>query len=150
MMMRRGASSDRAEDLAQETLLRIWRSAPQFEPGRATASAWIYTIARNLSVDFARRDRRAAAWLEQEHREDEEEECTDEPERHLLMAERDHIVRTTIATLPVDQAQVITLSFFDGLAHSEIAERLDIPLGTVKSRIWLAFQRLRERIGEPQ
>lgn len=149
LMMRRGVNSERAEDLAQETLLRLWRSASQFELGRATASAWVYAIARNVSIDLLRQDRRAAEWLEEQKRQEDGEEVV-EPEGSLLLAEREDLVRATIASLPADQAQVIRLSFFDGLAHAEIADRLGIPLGTVKSRIRLALQRLRDRLGEMQ
>lgn len=147
MMMRRGASADRAEDLTQETLLRLWRKAAQYDPGRASPSAWVYTIARNVSVDLVRRDGRAAAWLE-EHGRFEEEEEVEQPEQHLLIAEREDLVRSTLATLPDEQLRVVRLSFFDGLAHSEIAKLLDLPLGTVKSRIRLALQRLRDALGE--
>ena len=146
MMMRRGASADRAEDLAQETLLRLWRKASQFDPDRASVSAWVYSIARNVNIDLGRRETRAAAWLKEQG--EPEEEDYDEPEQYLLMAERESIVRSTLATLPEDQLRVIRLSFFDGLAHSEIAELLEIPLGTVKSRIRLALQRLRDPLGE--
>ncbi len=146
MMMRRGASADRAEDLAQETLLRLWRKAAQYDPARAGASAWVYAIARNVSVDVVRREGRAAAWLEEQS--GEEELDLDEPEHNLMVAEREDLVRSTIAGLPDEQLRVIRLSFFDGLAHSEIAELLGIPLGTVKSRIRLALQRLRDRLGE--
>ncbi len=146
MMMRRGASADRAEDLAQETLMRLWRKAGLFDPARASASAWVYAIARNVSVDLGRRDVRAAAWLEEQGA--PEEEDYDEPELHLLIAERESMVRSTLASLPDEQLRVIRLSFFDGLAHSEIAELLGIPLGTVKSRMRLAFQRLRGPLGE--
>ncbi|HEV2502727.1 MAG TPA: sigma-70 family RNA polymerase sigma factor [Mesorhizobium sp.] len=148
MMMRRGASADRAEDLAQETLLRLWRKAGQFDPARASASAWVYAIARNVSVDIIRREGRAAVWLEEQDEPDDED--LNEPEQHLLIAEREGLVRSTMATLPEEQIRVIRLSFFDGLAHSEIAELLGIPLGTVKSRIRLALQRLRDRLGELQ
>lgn len=146
LMMRRGASADRAEDLAQETLLRLWRKAAQFDPTRASASAWVYTIARNVCVDIGRREVRAAAWVEEQGPQGEED--WEEPEQQLLVAEREDMVRATIATLPDDQLRVIRLSFFDGLAHAEIAERLGIPLGTVKSRIRLAMQRLRDRLGD--
>jgi RNA polymerase sigma-70 factor, ECF subfamily len=146
LMMRRGASADRAEDLAQETLLRLWRKAAQYDPRRASASAWVYTIARNVSVDLVRRDGRAAAWLGEQC--GVEEEDPDQPEQHLLIAEREDLVRATLAMLPEEQLRVVRLSFFDGLAHSEIAELLGIPLGTVKSRIRLALQRLRDALGE--
>jgi RNA polymerase sigma-70 factor (ECF subfamily) len=146
MMMRRGAYTDRAEDLAQETLLRVWRKAAQFDPNRASASAWIFSIARNVSVDLVRRESKAAAWLKEQGK--PEEGDLDEPELHLLVAEREDLVRASIAALPDEQLRVIRLSFFDGLAHSEIAGLLGLPLGTVKSRIRLALQRLRDRLGE--
>lgn len=146
MMMRRGATADRAEDLAQETLMRLWRKAAQYDPARASASAWVYTIARNVSVDLVRRDGRAAAWLEEQG--PAEEEDYDEPEQLLLVAEREDLIRSSLAMLPDDQLKVVRLSFFDGLAHAEIADLLGIPLGTVKSRIRLAMQRLRDRLGE--
>jgi RNA polymerase sigma-70 factor (ECF subfamily) len=146
MMMRRGASADRAEDLAQETLLRLWRKAGQYNPERASASAWVYTIARNVSVDLVRREACAAAWLNEQG--SFEEEDPDQPEQHLLVSEREDLVRSTLATLPEEQLRVVRLSFFDGLAHSEIAELLGIPLGTVKSRIRLALRRLRDALGE--
>ncbi|MEW9805016.1 sigma-70 family RNA polymerase sigma factor [Mesorhizobium sp. ZMM04-5] len=146
MMMRRGASADRADDLAQETLLRLWRKAGQFDPRRANASAWVFAIARNVSVDLARRDGRAAAWLLEQ--DDTEEYDQDQPDQHLILAEREEIVRSTMAKLTDEQLHVIRLSFFDGLAHSEISEVLGIPLGTVKSRIRLALQRLRDGLGD--
>jgi RNA polymerase sigma-70 factor (ECF subfamily) len=146
MMMRRGASRDRAEDLAQETLIKLWRKAAQYDPQRATASAWVYAIARNISVDEIRREGRANSWIEEDSV--LEEENNDEPERQLLVAEREAHVRSSIVALPDEQLRVIRLSFFDGLAHAEIANLLGIPLGTVKSRIRLALQRLRDRLGE--
>lgn len=146
MMMRRGASRDRAEDLAQETLIRLWRKAAQYDPERATASAWVYAIARNISVDESRREGRATAWIEDDGMPEEEDK--DEPESRLLVAEREAHVRSSIVALPDEQLRVIRLSFFDGLAHGEIANLLGIPLGTVKSRIRLALQRLRDRVGE--
>lgn len=148
MMIRRGASPDRAEDLAQETLLRLWRNAGQFDPERATASSWVYAIARNVGIDLVRRDVRAAKWLENETAQDEEEADPDEPEGQLLAAEREDLMRTSVAMLPSDQLRVVRLSFFDGLAHAEIAELLGIPLGTVKSRMRLALHRLRGNLGE--
>ncbi len=142
MMIRRGASPDRADDLAQETLVRLWRKAALYDPSRASASAWVYAIARNVSVDAMRRDGRAAAWTEDEGVD------SDEPERQLLAAEREALVRSTIVSLPEEQLRVIRMSFFDGLPHSQIADLLGLPLGTVKSRIRLALQRLKDRLGD--
>ncbi len=141
----RGVAPERAEELAQETLLRLWRKAHQFDASRATASAWVYSIARNLFIDEMRRgvrDRR----LEQE--EEPAPEGPERPDDLLMAAERERLVREVMAGLPGEQLKVVRLSFFDGLAHSEIAERLGLPLGTVKSRIRLAVARLREQLGE--
>lgn len=148
MMMRRGASADRAEDMAQETLLRLWNKAGQFDPGRASASAWVYSIARNVSIDIGRRDGRAAAWREEQGPADDVD--YNEPESYLLIAERENSVRSNLSRLPAEQMRVVRLSFFDGLAHAEIAELLGIPLGTVKSRIRLALSRMRDGLGELQ
>ena len=142
MMIRRGASPDRADDLAQETLVKLWRKAAQYDPSRASASAWVYAIARNVSVDAVRRDGRAAPWTEDEGVD------LDEPERQLLAAEREALVRSKMVSLPAEQLRVIRMSFFDGLPHSQIADLLGLPLGTVKSRIRLALQRLKDGLGD--
>jgi RNA polymerase sigma factor (sigma-70 family) len=146
LLIRRGAGADRAEELAQETLLKLWRKAGQYDPARATPSAWVYAIARNVSVDAFRRE--SAIIVDGEPDEGMVDGLAGQPDQHLMVAEREDMVRLSIAALPEDQLQVIRLSFFDGLAHAEIAGRLGIPLGTVKSRIRLALKRLRERLGE--
>jgi len=145
-LMRRGASADRAEECAQEVLLRLWRKAGQFDPARATASAWVYAIARNVAADAFRRDGKSNALAEPEQELADDAEM--QPDRQLILAERQGLVRASISALPQEQLRVIRLSFFDGLAHAEIAARLGVPLGTVKSRIRLALARLRERLGE--
>jgi RNA polymerase sigma-70 factor (ECF subfamily) len=146
LLMRRGASADRAEEIAQETLLRLWRKAAQYDPARATPSAWVYSIARNVSVDAFRRDGGNNIHVEPD--EDLVDDRSGQPDQHLIVIEREDLVRTSISALPEEQLRVIRLSFFDGLAHGEIAKRLNIPLGTVKSRIRLALARLRERLVE--
>ncbi len=137
-LTRLGAPGAAAEELAQETLLTVWRKAAQFDPARAGASTWIFTIARNLRIDALRRDRPAPT----------EEDPTDnepEPTADVVMfaAERDDRVRGALKTLSREQVEVIELSFFAEAPHSEIAERLGLPLGTVKSRLRLAMGRLR-------
>src|SRR4029078_10010898 len=99
-------SHDRADDLAQETLVRLWRKAAQYDPSRASASAWVYAIARNVRVDAARRDGRAVPWIEDEGID------LDEPERQLLAAEREALVRSMIVSLPEEQLRAIRMCFF--------------------------------------
>ena len=150
MLMRSGASSDTAEDLAQETLLSVWRKAVQYDPRRASAAAWIFTIARNLRTDRLRQDR-----LRQERRvqlfalnEMAEPNEADDPHDILDGSERQSRVRAALAELPEEQIRVVQLSFVEGRAHGDIAKLLGLPLGTVKSRLRLAMNRLRQLLGE--
>jgi RNA polymerase sigma-70 factor (ECF subfamily) len=145
MLMRAGAGADAAEDLAQEALLTIWRKAAQFDPSRASASAWVYTIARNLRIDRLRRDQRATAFALYESFYTPEAE---RPDGSFDIAECEERVRAALRELPEEQALVVKLSFFEGRAHGEIAKTLKLPLGTVKSRLRLAMGHLRGLLGD--
>ncbi|ODA66705.1 ECF RNA polymerase sigma factor RpoE [Methyloligella halotolerans] len=144
-LMRGGTSEELAEDIAQETLLMVWRKAETYRPEKAGASTWIFTIARNLRIDRSRRDARRRTHLLHEA---PEPEGPDRPDELLQGAQNEDRVREALKTLPADQLRVLQLSFFEGRSHSEIAEMLEIPLGTVKSRVRLAMGRLREALGE--
>jgi RNA polymerase sigma-70 factor (ECF subfamily) len=144
-LMRRGATAEIAEDLVQDVLVNVWRKAAQFDPLRADASAWIYSMSRNVRIDLVRRDRRAEAYVRSEAALKDD---VDWPEDAAVASEREKLVQTAMAGLSKEQIEVVRLSFFEGAAHSEIAERLGIPLGTVKSRLRLAFARLREHLGD--
>jgi len=143
--MRRGATADIAEDLVQDVLLNVWRKAAQFDPARADASAWIYAMARNVRIDLVRRQRRAEAYVKSEASFGSD---IDWPEDAAVVSERERLVQTAMAGLSTEQTEVVRLSFFEGVPHSEIADRLGIPLGTVKSRLRLAFARLREHLDD--
>ena len=147
MLMRLGAAADTAEDLAQETLLMVWRKAAYFDPARASASAWIFTIARNLRIDRLRGDNRAKLYAPYEM---VEPEGPENPDSALSAAERDARVRSALKELSQEQVRVVQLSFFEGRAHGDIAALLDLPLGTVKSRVRLAMTRLRNLLGDLQ
>ena len=140
MLMRGGAPAVSAEELAQETLLAVWRKAAQFDPEKAGASTWIFTIARNLRIDVLRRERHPDTLLP---------DPSDEPAQpsqadHVLAAgERDERVRAAMAMLSPEQAAVVRAAFFLDKAHGEIERHLGIPLGTVKSRLRLALSKLR-------
>jgi RNA polymerase sigma-70 factor (ECF subfamily) len=146
MLMRMGVGAEAAEDLAQDTLLAVWRKAAQYDPDRAAASAWVYTIARNLRIDRLRGDQRAKLFAIYESVEPEEPQ---RPDGTLDAAEGEARVRAALRDLPEEQMRVIQLSFFEGRAHGDIAKLLDLPLGTVKSRLRLAMNRLRNLLGEP-
>jgi RNA polymerase sigma-70 factor (ECF subfamily) len=143
--VRLGVPPGGAEDLAQEVLLTVWRKAGYFDPGRASAATWIFTIARNLRIDLKRRERKPALT---ENYVDLVEEP--DPSEYTHSVERERRVRAAMEKLPGDQAEVIRLSFFEDRPHAEIAGKLDIPLGTVKSRIRLAMNRLRALVDELQ
>lgn len=142
-LMRRGATPDAAEETAQDALLLIWRKAETFDPARATAAAWIFTIARNLQIDKARRVARERRGAVYELAESDEAE---RPEDVFVAGQNGEHVRAAIAALSPEQVAVVQLSFFEGVAHGDIARILKIPLGTVKSRLRLAMQNLRERL----
>ena len=147
MLMRSGAAADAAEDVAQETLLMVWRKASYFDPARASASAWIFTIARNLRIDRLRGDKRAAQYAPLET---VEPEAPESPDHALNAAERDARVHAALEQLSAEQVRVVQLSFFEGRAHGDIAVILNLPLGTVKSRVRLAMTRLRNLLGDLQ
>jgi RNA polymerase sigma-70 factor, ECF subfamily len=142
-MMRQGADADTAEELAQETLLTVWRKAPLYAPEKGSASTWIYTIARNLRIDRLRRE---FPWQELPEGHAETPSTDPSPEQDVSDNERQARVQEQLALLPSDQYEVVTLSYLEGLSHSEIATKLDVPLGTVKSRMRLAYQKIREAV----
>lgn len=142
-LLRLGAPPALAEDLAQEALLSLWRKAHLFDPAKASAATWLFTIARNLRIDTIRRERRPE--LEPADFMPEAELAADDG---LALADDEARLRAALKDLPADQIQVVELSFFADKPHSEIAAQLDIPLGTVKSRLRLAMARLKRIMGE--
>lgn len=142
-MMRQGADPNTAEELAQETLLTVWRKAALYSGDKGSATTWIFTIARNLRIDRLRRE---FPWQELPEGHDETASSDILPDEAVSEAERRSRVQEVLASLPSDQHEVVSLSYIEGLSHSEIAGRLDLPLGTVKSRMRLAYQKIREAV----
>ncbi|MEO0399952.1 MAG: sigma-70 family RNA polymerase sigma factor [Pseudomonadota bacterium] len=144
-LIRGGASPDLADDLAQETLLKVWRKAKLFDPSKAAAATWIFTIARNLRIDAARRAAKPPL-------DGDDPALSPEPEPQaddvIERNDRDARIRATFKALPDNQHEVVRLHFLEDAPHSEIAERLGLPLGTVKSRLRLAFGKIRKELGE--
>jgi RNA polymerase sigma-70 factor (ECF subfamily) len=141
-LLRLGTPSGVAEELAQEALLTVWRKAHLFDPAKASAATWLFTIARNLRIDAIRREKRPEP--DPEDFMPEPEVCADEG---LMLAENEGRLRLALKELPPDQIQVVELSFFADKPHSQIAAELGIPLGTVKSRLRLAIGRLQRAMG---
>jgi RNA polymerase sigma-70 factor (ECF subfamily) len=144
-MLRGGFSPTVAEELAQETMLSVWQKAALFDPSRAGAGTWIFTIARNLRIDALRRGRHPSELMI---------ELTEEPEAPvqaddvLIMGQHELRIRAALDQLPAEQAEVVHKAFFEDKAHAEIKQELGIPLGTVKSRLRLALNRLRAALGD--
>lgn len=142
-LMKLGCGAGQAEELVQETMLSVWRKAGQFDPDRAGASTWIFSIARNRRIDVLRRetfpeiDPSDPAFVPDD---------PEMPEEALINLYRSEAVRHVLADLPSEQRELIQLAFYHGWSHREIAAQTDLPLGTVKSRLRLAFARLRKEL----
>jgi RNA polymerase sigma-70 factor (ECF subfamily) len=143
-VLRAGAPAPDADEIVQDVMVAVWRRAESYDPGRAGAATWIYAIARNRRIDFVRRARRP------------EPDPTDplfqpdpEPDGLALVSavEREARLRAGLSALAPEQRLVLAAAFFDGLSQSEIAAREGLPLGTVKSRMRLAFRHLRGVLG---
>jgi len=146
-LRRLGASDGIAEELTQEVMLTVWHRAEQFDRRKAAVSTWIFTIARNRRIDALRRDR----WPEVDP---DDPALVPEPEapadRAVEAAQREGRLHDAVKALPAEQAELLRLSFFEDKPHSAIASELALPLGTVKSRIRLAMQRLRSLLEDVQ
>jgi RNA polymerase sigma-70 factor, ECF subfamily len=142
-MMRQGADPNTAEELAQETMMTVWRKASLYSVEKGSATTWIYTIARNLRIDRLRKE---MTWIALPEGYEQEASPDALPDDVLSEQERKKRVQEALAVLPADQLEVVSLSYIEGLSHSEIADRLGLPLGTVKSRMRLAYQKVRELV----
>lgn len=145
-MMKQGVDRDLADDLTQETLVTVWHKAALYSPEKGSVSSWVFTIARNLRIDRIRRQR---SWQEltEEHAETLPSDDM-APDERVSERQRQLRVQEVLKGLPPDQVEVVTLAFIEGLPHSEIAAQLGLPLGTVKSRMRLAYDKLRAALGE--
>jgi len=142
-LMKGGLTQELADELAQETMLTVWRKAASYDPRQAAASTWIYTIARNKRIDYLRK----AARPEPDANDPLLTPDTILQDEALGRLEQERALSEAIRQLPEEQARLIRKSFFEEKNHAEIAAETGIPLGTVKSRIRLGLQRLRRNLG---
>jgi RNA polymerase sigma-70 factor, ECF subfamily len=135
-----------AEDAVQEAFLAVWRSASGFRAERAKPSTWILTLVHRRAVDVVRRE---------EHRRADPLDPGDEPDAHGLgaaeeieLTDRRRLVQEALRQLPDEQREALELAYYAGLTQSELAERLSVPLGTIKSRMFTGLRRLRDILAD--
>ncbi|MDJ1009337.1 MAG: sigma-70 family RNA polymerase sigma factor [Paracoccaceae bacterium] len=137
-LMKSGASDSLAEDCAQDVMVTLWNKAHMFDPARASVATWVFTIARNRRIDALRKERRP-----------EPEDLPWGPEAEpdqadiLSLQQESELLGRALKSLPEKQRELIEKAYFGDLSHSEIAADTGLPLGTIKSRIRLALERLR-------
>ena len=138
--LRQGLSPARAEEVTQEVMLRVWRKAEVYDPLRASPTTWIFTVARNARIDAQRRTSRP------EPEADDPMWVPSAPDRPDVAHEKradEARIRDVLEVLPAQQLEVLERAYMQGQTLTEVAEGLGIPLGTVKSRVRLAMERLR-------
>ena len=142
-LMRSGASPSLAEDVTQEVLAIVWQKSHLFDPSRASAATWIYTIARNRRIDALRKLRNPEpedlAWGPT---------ADADPTDAMALQQDNHRLGLALAQLPEKQRDLVQRAYFGDLSHSEIASETGLPLGTIKSRIRLALDRLRHSLSQ--
>jgi RNA polymerase sigma-70 factor (ECF subfamily) len=144
-LMRLGADGAAAEEITQDVMVTVWRKATLFDRAQASVSTWIFRIARNRRIDVFRRTKRPDL--------DPEEAmilpaAVEAPGERIEAMQTEARVREAMRDLPEEQLLLLRLAFYEGLSHREIAEKLDVPLGTVKSRIRLAFAKMKSRLDD--
>jgi RNA polymerase sigma-70 factor, ECF subfamily len=138
-MMRKGSTAEQAEDLVQEAMIAVWSKAGLFVSDRGSVATWIFTIARNLRIDRLRREK-SSMFTDLDDYDAPSDDIS--AEDSLGRFQEDGLVNKALLLIPEEQRQLLVLSFVDEIPQSEIAKRLQIPLGTVKSRMRLAYRRL--------
>jgi RNA polymerase sigma-70 factor (ECF subfamily) len=152
MAIRMVTDSMEAEDVVEDVFWQAWRHASRFDPARGEAGTWLLTIARSRALDRLRSMRRSR---DEANIDDLVESGSEQlgaaesrPLEDIERGERSRVVREALQTLPAEQRESLELAYYEGLSQSEIAERKRLPLGTVKTRMRLALQKLRERLGD--
>ncbi len=144
-LIRCGGTPGQAEEAMQEAMTTVWRKAHLFDPSKASAATWIFRIARNKQLDAIRKMRRPEP-------EDLPWSATPEPDpaEEVGMAQEQERLRNAVEALPPKQREMVEKAFYGELSHSEIADLTSLPLGTIKSRLRLALQRLRHELTSDQ
>jgi len=135
-------SNERAEEAVQDAFVSVWRSRARYDQGRGSIQSWIFALVRNRSIDIYRHNRRGDGLRASEAHLDRIA-MVGSVEDDAVKRDEDERLRGTLHQMPALQREVIALAYFGGLSHSEVAQRLDVPLGTVKGRMRLGLEKAR-------
>lgn len=136
-------AADAADELVQEVLFKVWQRSTDFDPSRASASTWIFTITRNARIDYLRKHTKHETQDQLLETEDIWDEDTDnQPFVYLQKNREEREVESYLKSIPSEQSQCLEKVYIEGKSHAEIAEELGLPLGTVKSRVRLGLKKL--------
>lgn len=140
-------SRQAAEEVTEDVYVQVWKSAASFDPARGRPVAWLLTICRSRALDYLRREDPAELHPEPETAVDDSDTVGEDPQNLLLACERNRRLHWALERLTPAQRQMISLAFFRGLTHKEIAGHTRMPLGTVKSDLRRALMTLRDTLG---
>lgn len=143
-LLRTEHDEDRVESVVQDVMVSVWRKAHTFDPSKSNASTWMFTMARNRLIDTVRQEGRRRRLADELAREPEPEETSTDFE--LSRWEANEQVQRLMKDLPPEQSRAVYLAFIEGKSHRDIADDLGVPVGTIKSRIRLAFKRMRSNL----
>ena len=146
-LLRLGTDESVAEEVAQEALIMVWRRAETYDVRQSGASTWIFTIARNKRIDRLRRENRPLPDMSDPSLAPDDVETSD---IFVYRQQEEKKIRHALKNLPEEQAKMIFSAYYEEKSHREIADESGVPLGTVKSRIRLALNRLRAHLDEPE
>ncbi len=132
-----------ADELTQDVMTTLWQKADLFDRTKSSVGTWLFRIARNRRIDLLRRDREDTVPNARSH---DTPDPSPAPDDSLDMSQREERIRAALRLLPHEQLDLVRLAFFEGLSHGDIAAQTGLPLGTVKSRLRLAFTRLRRAL----
>jgi RNA polymerase sigma-70 factor (ECF subfamily) len=132
-----------ADELTQDVMTVLWQKAELFDRTKSSVGTWLFRIARNRRIDLLRRDREDTVADARPH---DTPDPSPAPDDSLDISQREESIRAALRLLPREQLDLVRLAFFEGLSHGEIAAQTGLPLGTVKSRLRLAFTRLRRAL----
>jgi RNA polymerase sigma-70 factor (ECF subfamily) len=135
-----------AEDISQEAFLSIWRSRLRYDASRGSVRTWVLGIVHNRAIDALRKGSSHERRRESFEGAEERFEARERTDVEAARREEARNVRTALDTLPVDQRRTIELAYFGGFSHSQIAEQLDEPIGTIKGRMRLGLEKLRHQL----